>query len=73
MSTNATATLEAPDIKQEETVSAKTANKDDDTVDMTFTKEVRKATKDVHTLTDVLVNAKFAFGMYIHIINLLAF
>lgn len=73
MSTNATATLEAPEIKQEETVSAETANKDDDTVDMTFTKEVRKATKDVHTLTDVLVNAKFAFGMYIHIINLLAF
>lgn len=58
MSTNATATLDAQEIKQEETV-----NKDDDTVDMTFTKEVRKATKDVHTLTDVLVNAKFAFGM----------
>ncbi|XP_062121926.1 uncharacterized protein LOC133835829 [Drosophila sulfurigaster albostrigata] len=35
----------------------------DNPVDMTFTKEVRKATKDVHTLTDVLVNAKFAFAL----------
>ncbi|XP_060647856.1 heme oxygenase 2 [Drosophila nasuta] len=35
----------------------------DNAVDMTFTKEVRKATKDVHTLTDVLVNAKFAFAL----------
>ncbi|KAH8359192.1 hypothetical protein KR093_005092 [Drosophila rubida] len=40
-------------------------DKDSDAVDMTFTKEVRKATKDVHTLTDVLVNAKFAFGNYV--------
>jgi len=31
-------------------------------VDMAFTKELRKATKDVHNLTDVLVNAKFALG-----------
>ncbi|XP_017152529.1 heme oxygenase 2-like [Drosophila miranda] len=37
---------------------------DDGYVDMTFTKELRKATKDVHNLTDVLVNAKFAFGMF---------
>ncbi|KAH8307631.1 hypothetical protein KR044_006407, partial [Drosophila immigrans] len=38
-------------------------DKDGGGVDMTFTKEVRKATKDVHTLTDVLVNAKFAFAL----------
>lgn len=31
-------------------------------VDMTFTKELRAATKEVHKLSDVLVNAKFAFG-----------
>ncbi|KAH8383448.1 hypothetical protein KR009_008709 [Drosophila setifemur] len=31
--------------------------------DMAFTKELRKATKDVHNLTDVLVNAKFAFAL----------
>lgn len=31
-------------------------------VDMTFTKELRKATKDVHKISDVLVNAKFALG-----------
>lgn len=37
-------------------------SKDEDYVDMTFTKEVRQATKDVHKLTDVLVNAKFAIG-----------
>lgn len=30
--------------------------------DMTFTKELRAATKEVHKLSDVLVNAKFAFG-----------
>lgn len=69
MSTDATATLDAPEVKDEETVNAETVNKDDDTVDMTFTKEVRKATKDVHTLTDVLVNAKFAFGKYEKILN----
>jgi len=34
-------------------------------VDMAFTKELRKATKDVHNLTDVLVNAKFALGSVI--------
>jgi len=34
-------------------------------VDMAFTKELRKATKDVHNLTDVLVNAKFALGSLI--------
>ncbi|KAI8045387.1 hypothetical protein M5D96_001567 [Drosophila gunungcola] len=32
-------------------------------VDMAFTKELRKATKDVHNLTDVLVNAKFALAL----------
>lgn len=31
--------------------------------DMAFTKELRAATKEVHKLSDVLVNAKFAFGM----------
>ncbi|BFF89024.1 heme oxygenase 2 [Drosophila madeirensis] len=36
---------------------------DEGYVDMTFTKELRKATKDVHNLTDVLVNAKFAFAL----------
>lgn len=65
MSTDGTATLDAPEVKDEETVNAETVNKDDDTVD----KEVRKATKDVHTLTDVLVNAKFAFGKYEQILN----
>ncbi|XP_064552625.1 uncharacterized protein Ho [Drosophila montana] len=38
-------------------------SKDEDYVDMTFTKEVRQATKDVHKLTDVLVNAKFAIAL----------
>ncbi|XP_016951396.1 uncharacterized protein LOC108025423 [Drosophila biarmipes] len=32
-------------------------------VDMAFTKELREATKDVHNLTDVLVNAKFALAL----------
>ncbi|CAD6991804.1 unnamed protein product [Ceratitis capitata] len=32
-------------------------------VDMTFTKELRKATKDVHRISDVLVNAKFALAL----------
>ncbi|XP_011211189.1 heme oxygenase 1 [Bactrocera dorsalis] len=32
-------------------------------VDMTFTKELRKATKDVHKISDVLVNAKFALAL----------
>ncbi|KAH8232300.1 hypothetical protein KR032_003955 [Drosophila birchii] len=32
-------------------------------VDMAFTKELRKATKDVHNLTDAVVNAKFAFAL----------
>ncbi|XP_065363195.1 uncharacterized protein Ho [Calliphora vicina] len=31
--------------------------------DMTFTKELRAATKEVHKLSDVLVNAKFAFAL----------
>lgn len=39
-------------------------NKDDVEPDMVYTKELRAATKDVHKLSDVLVNAKFAFGMY---------
>ncbi|XP_061393680.1 uncharacterized protein LOC133329203 [Musca vetustissima] len=30
---------------------------------MTFTKELRAATKEVHRLSDVLVNAKFAFAL----------
>ncbi|ALC45504.1 Ho [Drosophila busckii] len=50
---------------KEETVSQAMPvdNKDPDTVDMTFTKEVRGATKDVHNLTDMLVNAKFAIAL----------
>ncbi|XP_017477672.1 PREDICTED: heme oxygenase 2 [Rhagoletis zephyria] len=32
-------------------------------VDMTFTRELRQATKDVHKLSDVLVNAKFALAL----------
>ncbi|XP_037942951.1 uncharacterized protein LOC119675806 [Teleopsis dalmanni] len=31
--------------------------------DMTFTKELRKATKDVHKMSDILVNAKFALAL----------
>jgi len=31
--------------------------------DMTFTRELRKATKDVHKLSDVLVNSKFALAL----------
>uniref|UniRef100_A0A1I8NXT2 Heme oxygenase n=1 Tax=Stomoxys calcitrans TaxID=35570 RepID=A0A1I8NXT2_STOCA len=31
--------------------------------DMTFTKELRAATKEVHKISDVLVNAKFAFAL----------
>lgn len=49
------------------TVEATTAGEmveDVEFVDMAFTKELRKATKDVHKLTDVLVNAKFAFGKF---------
>lgn len=44
-------------------VTASAENKEDNVVDMSFTKEVRKATKDVHNLTDVLINAKFAFAL----------
>ena len=39
-----------------------TENSADGKVDMTFTKELRAATKEVHRISDVLVNAKFAFG-----------
>ena len=35
---------------------------EDDEVDMTITRELRQATKEVHKLSDVLVNAKFALG-----------
>ncbi|KAH8318867.1 hypothetical protein KR074_008363 [Drosophila pseudoananassae] len=48
------------------TVEATTAGEveeDVEFVDMAFTKELRKATKDVHKLTDVLVNAKFAIAL----------
>uniref|UniRef100_D3TPD2 Heme oxygenase n=1 Tax=Glossina morsitans morsitans TaxID=37546 RepID=D3TPD2_GLOMM len=38
-------------------------NKDDVEPDMVYTKELRAATKDVHKLSDVLVNAKFAFAL----------
>lgn len=46
-------------------MAATTAAGEDDVTqqDMTFTKELRAATKEVHKLSDVLVNAKFAFGM----------
>ncbi|TDG46860.1 hypothetical protein AWZ03_006744 [Drosophila navojoa] len=61
MSTEA-ATL-IPDIKDtSENAEIEDVN-NDDYVDMTFTKEVRQATKDVHKLTDVLVNAKFAIAL----------
>ena len=33
-------------------------NKDEDT----FCKKMRKATKEIHTVSDTLVNAKLAFG-----------
>lgn len=36
---------------------------DEEYVDMKFTRELRKATKDVHNLTDVLINAKFAIAL----------
>jgi len=36
---------------------------DDDDVDMTYTKELRQATKEVHKISDVLVNAKFALAL----------
>ncbi|XP_073841697.1 heme oxygenase [Musca autumnalis] len=43
---------------------AATTGEDDITEqDMTFTKELRAATKEVHKLSDVLVNAKFAFAL----------
>uniref|UniRef100_A0A1L8EDQ4 Heme oxygenase n=1 Tax=Haematobia irritans TaxID=7368 RepID=A0A1L8EDQ4_HAEIR len=42
---------------------ASEAAKDDLDQDMTFTKELRAATKDVHKISDVLVNAKFAFAL----------
>lgn len=56
-----TATL-IPDVKDTGKKTESIDNKDEDYVDMMFTKEVRQATKDVHKLTDVLVNAKFAIG-----------
>ncbi|EDV93453.1 heme oxygenase 2 [Drosophila grimshawi] len=51
-----------PNLGQEATDNAEPKDKEE-TVDMTFTKEVRQATKDVHKLTDVLVNAKFAIAL----------
>ncbi|XP_011291398.2 uncharacterized protein LOC101894027 [Musca domestica] len=46
-------------------MAATTAAGEDDVTqqDMTFTKELRAATKEVHKLSDVLVNAKFAFAL----------
>lgn len=57
-------TAEAPTTAQ---ATGNSESNDDGRVDMSFTKEVRKATKDVHNLTDVLINAKFAFGNYLYI------
>lgn len=36
----------------------KMTNKNDDT----FCKKMRQATKEIHTISDTLVNAKLAFG-----------
>ncbi|XP_017034143.1 uncharacterized protein Ho [Drosophila kikkawai] len=48
----------------EETTAASAESVEDvEFVDMAFTKELRKATKDVHNLTDAVVNAKFAFAL----------
>ncbi|XP_068155794.1 heme oxygenase 1 [Drosophila tropicalis] len=47
----------------EETTAAAASVGDEDYVDMKFTRELRKATKDVHNLTDVLINAKFAIAL----------
>lgn len=44
-------------------MSIATNEKDVTEPDMTFTKELRTATKDVHKFSDVLVNAKFAFAL----------
>ncbi|XP_020811821.1 heme oxygenase 2 [Drosophila serrata] len=47
----------------EETTKAAENVEDVEFVDMAFTQELRKATKDVHKLTDAVVNAKFAFAL----------
>ncbi|XP_054744227.1 heme oxygenase 1 [Anastrepha obliqua] len=50
---------------EEKTSPGKTNTEDakEPVVDMTFTRELRQATKDVHKLSDVLVNAKFALAL----------
>ncbi|KAH8247822.1 hypothetical protein KR038_010474 [Drosophila bunnanda] len=47
----------------EETTADVGSVEDVEFVDMAFTKELRKATKDVHNLTDAVINAKFAFAL----------
>ncbi|KAH8308446.1 hypothetical protein KR059_012761 [Drosophila kikkawai] len=48
---------------EERTAAPAESVEDVEFVDMAFTKELRKATKDVHNLTDAVVNAKFAFAL----------
>ncbi|XP_067647521.1 heme oxygenase 1 [Eurosta solidaginis] len=50
---------------EENTLPPQTNNDDakESGVDMTFTRELRSATKHVHKLSDVLVNAKFALAL----------
>ncbi|KAM8703724.1 hypothetical protein ACLKA7_008366 [Drosophila subpalustris] len=55
--------MSTDETKTQAQAAESTGSKDDEGVDMTFTREVRKATKDVHNLTDVLINAKFAFAL----------
>lgn len=49
--------------KLDEKSSAQTENSSKVPPDMVYTKELRAATNDVHRLTDILVNAKFAFAL----------
>lgn len=35
--------------------------------DVSFTKQMRKATRNVHSISDALVNAKLAFGKFVFV------
>ncbi|XP_030374311.1 uncharacterized protein LOC115623897 [Scaptodrosophila lebanonensis] len=55
--------IEEKPLASENNVEEKEKVGADDYVDMKFTRELRKATKDVHNLSDTLINAKFAFAL----------
>ena len=56
-------TVTQSNVKEEKPLQAEDEDVDLEP-DMTYTKELRAATKEVHKISDVLVNAKFAFGKF---------